>query len=225
MTGYIGECGHPVSERGIKLCRLCWLQRARREPTHCLDCGCVISSPDVRHCIRCAAIRRRANFCAGCGRPVSRGTTRYCMACFHKSLIRLHTCKDCGKQFRSREAGAGNPTWERCRPCYDTRHRNRPKRPCSIPGCPYPHRAKGYCWNHYKRYCVPKKPRGKGIGAGSRRWVAQQPCAVCAYSRLKSHVHKVDASLGYTEGNRVPLCARCHEEIHRGITTLPDIRL
>jgi len=44
--------------------------------------------------------------------------------------------------------------------------------------------------------------------------VGRRPCAVCGYDRIRSHVHRLVRDLGYTMGNMVAVCARCHDEIH-----------
>lgn len=191
--------------------------------TYIGSCGHRVWSPEAKLCRTCWLAEKRKNFCVDCGKPVAKGSSQRCLSCFHNSLRKLHVCKGCGNEFTAKEAG---PKWERCRDCYYEYRRSQPKPPCYIESCPYPSRVKGLCWNHYRMERTKSlgKTRGQGIGSRSRRAVGDMPCALCGYNKLRSHVHKVVPALGYTTGNMIPLCARCHEETHRGVTPLPDIR-
>jgi len=197
MSKYIGigECGHPVGDPNSRMCRKCWLKQKTK------------------------------NFCQDCGRHLMKGSTLRCENCWGKSRTKIQRCVDCGTERTSLTAGAGSKTWRRCRACYELWRSTWHKRTCSVPNCGRPHKARGYCMGHYKSRYVGYTPRGKGANGMNHRNIGDQPCVLCGYSHLRSHAHKIDPKKGYILGNMVPLCARCHEEVTRGITALPDIRL
>ena len=166
---------------------------------------------------------RLTKTCPDCGNFCDRRSER-CTACAKRhrkaTAIGQHDrCIDCGKLTGDRGHRA-----KRCTECWIKYRDARPKRMCSVEGCPRLHKAKGYCIEHYQAFLQPRKT-GEGRGSSKfNEWVRQQPCQLCGYNRIKSHAHRlIEGAQGgrYEEGNVVALCARCHEEVHRGITPPP----
>lgn len=160
--------------------------------------------------------------CPKCGAP-KRKPSKQCGACWRKSR-RENTrgtnfrCADCNE-----ELGDKGHRAKRCWSCWSKYRLAKPQRWCTVPGCPRPHRAKGYCMKHYQNRL---QPRSKGEGRGGRLLaiVKDQPCQLCNYNTMRSHVHRlVPGSKGgkYRKGNVVALCARCHEEVHQGLVSAP----
>ena len=121
-------------------------------------------------------------------------------------------CQDCGKNV--------TPTQgiKRCWDC-ELKHRSqeRQHRFCEVEGCGLPHKALGFCRKHYKaEHQKRRKPWT------IRPFLRGLPCIIFGYDRIRSHVHRMNGDLGYTNGNVIPVCARCHDEIHVGVTTPPS---
>lgn len=159
--------------------------------------------------------------CASCGVRIRAAYTR-CRACYDKARLSAKPmCMDCGspvKQY-SRTLFA-----KRCWPCEIARRRIREWKMCSVEGCQNPHKAKGFCGHHYATLVAGRKRRTYGAGHRGNQTaglLSQIPCQVCGYSRMKSELHRIDASLGYRSGNMVAVCSRCHDEIERGLTPCP----
>ncbi len=152
--------------------------------------------------------------CPDCGGPRNIKSAR-CRACFYALNPKHAPCIGCGTRLRRKGS-------IRCRPCFFAWKRAVTKKACSIDGCQLPHRAKGLCQKHYKlaRY---RRPRGaRRADVGTKAWVSDQPCQLCGYNKLRSHVHRLNSKLPYAVGNMTAVCARCHEEIHRGIAAQPE---
>ena len=157
---------------------------------------------------------------ADCSTAIGKRAT-VCWECYcrRREANRQH-CIDCGVVLRHGRHGN-----LRCHSCYVIFSRTKPRRACSVPGCDKPHMALGYCRNHYQQLAKPRET----IRDKTRHqlvMVASLPCQVCGYSRLRSHVHRhplagKDGGL-YEWGNIVAICARCHEEIHRGLIPCPE---
>jgi hypothetical protein len=178
-------------------------------------------------CRKCKHDKKAAErTCVDCGTAVIGMATR-CMSCY----LRMHSekayqppiCMDCGQQTKSRSQ---SDVPKRCWPCSIAEKRRKSlyeRAECSIEGCLRQVQAKHLCRQHYQQ--TIRKPRLGTHRSGSfSRLIAFWPCQVCGYDRLHSHVHRVvhGAQGGqYLPGNIVAVCARCHEEIHRGITPPP----
>jgi hypothetical protein len=74
---------------------------------------------------------------------------------------------------------------------------------------------------HYVYYVTRAKQQGQSYDGNFKMLVKAQPCLVCGYSRMPSEPHRIVAGGPYKPGNLVPVCARCHDEIERGITPCP----
>lgn len=216
-------CNGPITSHGrdTKQCQACW-QAAR---IFCPTCGkeldkriqrkrqcraCWLKAHPVRVCQRCAATLAHG----------TRSTTSQCRAC--RSHPRA-PCVDCGKPLisSSRET-------IRCWSCHVV-HRGNVAivKHCSVVGCLREHKAKGLCLPHYQT----ARRRAQLLGYDSsqtlkvrRGELAQAPCQVCGYDRLPSHLHRIipGSQAGmYVIGNVATLCARCHEEVHRGLIPCP----
>lgn len=162
-------------------------------------------------------------FCPDCGKRI-RYVSQRCSPCAktHRrgtSETRHDTCVDCGKP-----TGDSAHRAIRCWDCWLIVRRSKPVRLCSIDECSKKHRARGLCADHYAgsrmqrdtntHESLPWNPR-------VRLAVAALPCQICGYNRLRSHIHRLLRADGYMWGNVVAVCARCHDEIHRGITAAP----
>lgn len=214
------RCGGPKAIVA-KLCRNC-----HGETTNspiCPSCGGK-KSYDSKLCRKCQGAQGKSRKpCPGCGTRIQSAATQ-CRACYDKARAEKaakYLCADCGqptKQYASTRYA------ERCMDCYRIyQAANRIQRPCSVDGCPRPHRAKGLCQVHYtKQY----RPRPRGFFRGNRLKVilAYWPCQICGYSGMPSDIHRLipGAEGGtYDVGNIVALCVRCHREVHRGLTPPP----
>ena len=161
------------------------------------------------------------NPCPKCGQP-QRKPAELCRACDNRSRQmgakgRLkRPCIDCGTPIADKAGRA-----QRCWPCWTNYRLERPVTTCSVPGCNRPHRAKGLCMKHYQSHFMPHK-KGEGRGGKWLERLRQCPCQVCDYEKMPSHDHKTSPERGYSKSNVVALCARCHEEVHRGITSCPE---
>ena len=154
-------------------------------------------------------------FCK-CGTPI-RNVSEQCWRCYNETR-NLRRCLDCGGKLSNR----GKRTL-RCQSCWIAYRTARPKKKCSVEGCPHPHKAKGYCIDHYQKFLQTPLNRA-GEGRQLMNIVRAKPCQLCGYTKLHSHVHRlVEGKNGgqYEWGNVVALCARCHEEVHRGVTPPP----
>lgn len=158
--------------------------------------------------------------CPDCGKTIQQGSTR-CLDCYNTARQhRQPNCVDCGnptKRYAATRAA------KRCWACEMQRRRDRPKKPCSVDGCPRPHQAKGFCMVHYVQSYRPR-PTGQFRGNRLRKILAFWPCQLCGYAGMPSDIHRLfpGAQGGlYTPGNMVALCVRCHREVHRGISHPP----
>ena len=164
--------------------------------------------------------------------------TKSCPDCGQLCDRRSERCQDCAKQTRKVNAigqhdrciNCGQLTGDRghrakrCRECWVRYRDTRPQRPCTVEGCPQPHRAKGYCIDHYQKFVQTPLNR-TGEGRHFLRAIRARPCQLCGYCLMPSHTHRlVSGAEGgiYEAGNVVGLCARCHEEVHRGLTQPPS---
>lgn len=162
------------------------------------------------------------NPCPNCGQP-KRKVAETCAACYNKrrTLVRP-ACIDCGGPLGDKGLRA-----KRCWNCHLKQRLSQPKKACSVEGCPHPHKAKGYCVDHYQKF-VQQPLNRDGAGRNFLSWIRAQPCQLCGYNRLHSHAHRLTGGKDggtYEWGNVVALCARCHEEIHRGLTEPPPALL
>lgn len=163
--------------------------------------------------------------CPKCGAP-KRKPSKQCGACWRTSRRKnmrglKFRCIDCSGRLGDKGHRA-----ERCWACHLKRIQSRKPTPCSVEGCQRPHRAKSYCSKHYQgRIAGPKARTGTpGLNASFHSYTRLQPCQLCDYSAMNSHAHRLIPGKqggGYTEGNVVALCARCHEEVHRGLAASP----
>lgn len=161
--------------------------------------------------------------CPQCNGLMDHRSTR-CRKCLRGTLPK---CIDCGKQL-------GRDGQQRCRPCWMVRHTAKTSRPKCI-DCgkliSWQVGRKGHpatrCWD-----CEVKRRRTLATGGKQSRRKGQrtlkyllggQPCVVCHYDRLRSHIHRRVPAMGYVQGNMAPLCGNCHNEVHAGIRTLPDV--
>ena len=201
MTTSIGECGHPIS-LGAKVCRTCWLKARRKEPKRCLDCGTFLNK----------------------GKHGGLSLSTRCWPCHRKWVRNIHPCPQCGKP-RPRLKGSES-IGQLCRECWHNRPRK--ERICQIPDCGQKHQAKGLCLKHYKIILWSPKGRARSPmrNATPHQRARLEPCAACGFKHpeLSSHAHRIVPNQGYTEGNLVPLCARCHELVTKDLIPLPDIR-
>lgn len=213
------RCGGPKAVVA-KLCRNCHGETTN-SPV-CPSCGGK-KSYDSKLCRKCQGAQGKSHKpCPGCGTRIQSAATQ-CRACYDKARAEKaakYLCVDCGqptKQYASTRYA------ERCWPCEMQRRRERPKRPCSVDGCPRPHRAKGFCAVHYVQSYRPR-PTGHFRGNRLRNILAYWPCQMCGYSDMPSDIHRLHpGSEGgkYTPGNMVALCVRCHREVHRGMKPAP----
>lgn len=216
-------CNGPVTSHGrdTKQCQGCW-QAARM---FCPTCGKELDkrSQRKRQCRECWLKAHPVRLCRSCGTKLphgTRSTTTQCRAC--RSYPWPH-CVDCGKRLSnsSRET-------IRCWHCHLV-HRGSLAilKNCSVPSCLREHKAKGLCLRHYQT----ARRRAQLVGNVSsqalkvhRGELAQARCQVCGYDRLPSHLHRIiPSSQGgkYVIDNVSALCARCHEEVHRGLIACP----
>ena len=155
--------------------------------------------------------------CEKCGEPMNRYTLATQTMCRTCRTAPIPMCLTCGKPLN--RGSKSNYCWE----CYtESRTKVTEKKLCSFKGCENPHAAKGLCAMHYELSRRKETRQGQHIDGSARTWVAQQPCQVCGYDRMRSHVHRIIAQGNYVLGNMVAVCARCHDEIHRGLTPCPE---
>lgn len=218
MITKCGKCGTTITSHGrtTKLCRSCY----QHVPTFCATCGDALPkySPAV-HCRKCWQARGPApqRPCDTCGKPLSRYSNAAVTTCKPCRIPPAPKCEDCGKEMK--RGTKSTHCWE----CYtERRTKVSEKKQCTIPGCESPHAAKGLCALHYQRFRVTRTRTGRHIDTAGRVWVAQQPCQVCGYSRMRSEVHRFIAQGDYVIGNMVALCSRCHREVTAGLTTSPQ---
>ena len=164
--------------------------------------------------------------------------TKNCPDCGNLCDRRSKRCQDCAKQARKVNAvgqhdrcmdcgtltGDNAHRAKRCWECWLKVKRSRPKRLCSVPSCSKVHRAKGFCSDHYAGTRMARDTNtGEPLpwNRSARAFAASLPCQVCGYNRMRSHIHRLERLKGYTWGNVMALCARCHDEIHSGLTPPP----
>lgn len=205
-------CGQRV-RTGSTLCRPCY---TRKPASSCGTCGKTLANRRSTQCRTCWRMRNGGpKSCSTCGKrlPIgSQGTN--CWSC-HSANARTY-CETCGAEMPSKSRG------KKCWSCHlIARRAAAGSKRCSRPGCDQPHQAKGYCMNHYQHFVVRAKERRQGINGPERQVIREQPCAVCGYDRMPSEPHRVVPGGPYEFGNMVPVCARCHDEIERGLTPCP----
>lgn len=156
--------------------------------------------------------------CVVCGGQKARRDASRCRPCYDAGRNLNAACIDCGVAI---SGGGGEQKRERCWGCWSAFRKANTPTECSEEGCDKPPYAKGICRSHYQ---VGRRRNFWGdtvADSDAHAWVKQQPCQVCHYSRMPSHVHRPTAKGPYIVGNMVAVCVRCHEEIHRGITPCP----
>lgn len=191
------------------------------------------SGPKMIKAAICATCRATSaeyrNRCEKCGKRVGEGQ-QYCLPCKRQVFDLVPHCVDCGGPIKRQYAKSQYA--KRCWPCEVERRRKagaatRAAKPaCSADGCAKPSHAKGLCRYHYARQLQKRMGdlHGRQNKGAFMRLLALWPCQLCGYDRMKSHVHRViEGRHGgdYLPLNIVALCARCHEEIHRGLSTVP----
>ncbi len=166
---------------------------------------------DQDPCPSCGSLKRKhADLCSQCRTLLRRQGAKG---------RRNRPCVDCGIGIADKGGRA-----KRCWNCWSQYRLTRPRKPCSVEGCQRPHRAKSYCIEHYQQFLQPRAT-GDNRGKSFLNALREMPCQLCSYSKLRSHTHRiVEGRHGgrYEAGNVVALCARCHEEVHRGITSAPE---
>ena len=213
-------CGGPITSHGrdTKQCASCWTA-ARM---FCLECGRELDKRNQRPrlCRACWLTAHPPRFCATCGVQLvnTRITTVQCTRC---RIIPHPLCEMCGKDLPQSSTG------KRCWDCWSSLRQSRPKKTCQVVGCLSPHKARGFCSPHYQNIWRRGRNAATSAESDSSAYVyfKTQPCRLCAYDRLPPDIHRVipGANGGrYVLGNMVPLCARCHAEVHRGITPCPE---
>ncbi len=213
-----GKCGALITSHGktTKVCKSCW----RVKPKFCATCGKGLPKYATgMQCIECWKARgaQPLRACVQCGQPMSRYTSPGYTVCKPCRIGAAPACVDCGKPMK--RGTKSIHCWE----CYTGRRiKVAEKKHCTVPGCESPHAAKGLCALHYQRNRVTATRKGRRIDAGTRIWVAQQPCQICGYNRMRSEVHRPIRQGDYVKGNMIALCARCHREVTAGITPCPD---
>lgn len=188
----------------------------------CPKCG-GMKTRNAELCRSCSYESRVKSWtaCSECGKRIRQPATR-CIACYDAGrAAKTPICVDCGKPTKQY---AHDYYAQRCWSCEVLRRQSQPKRTCSMSGCQEIHSGKGLCRNHYSAQYKPR-PRGALRGGRAKILLADWPCQICGYSRMKSDVHRIlpGAEGGrYTVGNMVALCVRCHREVHRGLTATPN---
>lgn len=213
MGRYDGTCALCSARirTGATVCRNCYL--TRRPLPRCANCGAQLTAHRSKLCRDCWHLANPGpGTCETCGTRLGAGArhaTRQCQAC--RSAHARPQCQDCGELMPRASRG------RRCWNCHLTRRQSLAgQKRCLRPGCDQPHQAKGYCLRHYQYYVGRKK------AGGLARWlVKQEPCAVCGYARMPSEPHRIIPGGPYEIGNMVPVCARCHDEVERGLTPCP----
>ncbi len=210
------DCGGEKAPQAVR-CHACnTALRLESSGRKCPLCGGV-KSYQAEMCRTCRF--RVLPTCSSCGKRVKSGT-QMCLACRRaKEPLR---CIDCGTDLNPK---ARYRDTQRCQACWLKSLHTKPVRLCSVEGCNQPHRARGYCKTHYAKFF--QLPRQLSYGTGHRNnqmagRLQYQPCQVCGYERMKSELHRVNPPLGYRAGNMVAVCARCHDEIERGLTPCPS---
>lgn len=210
-----GKCGVELTSHGKStgVCRSCY----KVQPKFCKTCGKALDRyTRAEQCRECWTTRgsQPTRKCNSCGKPMSRYTiSDTCKQC---RAPEPKMCLDCGKLLPR------NSRSPRCWACHtEQRVITATQKRCTIEGCTNKHVAKGLCAVHYEWLRGNKSRQGKYVDPPARVWVAQQPCQVCGYNRMRSHVHRPIAQGNYALGNMVALCARCHDEVHRGLTPCP----
>lgn len=214
-----GICGTELTSHGsnTQICRACFRVQSR----NCRTCGkqLPLYGKATLQCRECWKNRGRqpVRVCISCGKPMNRYTNPLLDRCKECRAPQPKVCVDCGKLLTRHSQSP------RCWDCHTERRQVvASQKVCTIEGCTNKHMAKGLCAIHYERMRVTKSRGGKHIDSVSRIWVAQQPCQLCGYARMRSHVHRVIAQGDYVLGNMIALCARCHDEVHRGLTPCPE---
>lgn len=212
------KCGVELSSHGksTSVCRACYRVPAK----FCKTCRGPLD-PHTRaiQCRACWKARgaQPLRFCASCSKPLTRYTSPEIDKCRTCRIAPPRACVDCGKPLSMR-----NVKSPRCWECHTERRQgSAAQKSCTIERCTNKHVAKGLCAIHYERMRLTKSRKGKHIDTRSRVWVAQQPCQICGYARLRSHVHRPIAQGDYVVGNMVALCSRCHNEVHFGLIPCP----
>jgi hypothetical protein len=203
-------CGKSIRTGG-SLCRQCF---TRKPIPTCSTCGKRVSNRKVELCRDCWANRGGGpRVCITCGTRL-RSLAQRCWAC-HAGGAHPR-CIDCQTELPPKSRAT------RCWACHLTRKQAAAgQKRCSRPDCDRPHRAKGYCLEHYQYFVHRPKQQGQAYDGNFKMLVKAQPCAVCGYDRMPSEPHRIIPGGPYELGNLVPVCARCHDEIERGLTPCP----
>ena len=86
-------------------------------------------------------------------------------------------------------------------------------------------RRKKLCSKHHRlKYGMTCKPRPSNWHNKRGRkmekavlGVSKQPCSRCGWNASYCDRHRLVPSVGYVEGNVIPLCPNCHRVEHRGM--------
>lgn len=225
--GTCDKCGAPVRFSHTKHCRACWMEihrsRNKTKRFKCEACGVQITYGRTR-CWDCHVRTKKrqkvvaAPACERCAGPVSTRKTKVCRACIRQAAAEAKaalTCERCGRP-------KSTAAVKLCMPCrISADHEAGASHVCSI--CGKKARAKNLCPTHHRS--DQRRKQGVTRTRNAKLVIAKMPCAVCGYDRMNSRVHRyTPGSKGgkYVPGNMVPVCGRCHDEIHAGITTCPQ---
>ncbi len=161
--------------------------------------------------------RKSTKPCPDCGKGILPEYER-CQSC-HRASLNTRVCIVCGVPISHRAHVGAKHCWA----CWSASRKEKAVKRCSVAGCEKPHVAKGMCRTHYRTVWRRRNPV-KDTNQSARNWTASQPCQLCGYAKMRSHVHRlIPGSQGgqYVDGNMVALCSRCHDEVHAGITKPP----
>lgn len=201
-----------------KMCRKC--VHANAASTVCPSCGGRMTqySKICRPCKKAQSVYWHP--CPGCGKTIQ-ASSKQCLDCYKQGRTKkVYTCVDCGAE-TSRPSSKSH--YERCGDCARKRQKPEDRGTCVADGCQQPHASRGFCLGHFRS--VYGKPRTGTRNTNLKKILALWPCQICGYDRMKSAVHRLHPGANggeYVPGNMVALCARCHREVHEGITLPPS---
>lgn len=189
------DCGEPLSNPKARQCRDCYIEAAMESRPRCVDCGQVLTKRGAK----------------------SDGTVR-CRPCWlkmHMAQDSRPKCVDCGKPV-SWQVGLGEAK-QKAKRCWDCevkrRHESRYTVPLEL--------GRRVALRSDTKQDSQKVRNGRSVGRPLRAILSTLPCTICQYSGLPSRIHRIVPRRGYTIGNVAPVCSRCHDEIHAGVTPQP----